>query len=431
MPNKIYKHSLFQDAFVRMYPEYYNGDELCFRTATFVVTEDCTLRCKYCYQGSKSKRFMTKETAKKAIDMIFAESMKEEGYLNPKNSKCIILDFIGGEPLLNISVIDYACEYFKWKAVMLNHHWQLYYIINVTTNGTEYFRPEVQQFLFKNKGRVNCNITLDGNRELHDSCRVFPNGSGSYDIVEKAVKHQLRFFDNPSTKLTLAPGNIHYLKEAVINLLSLGLHDIYSNCVFEEGWTIDHAKVFYTQLKELADYFIDHGVYEYAFISLFEDYIGKPVPESQDRNFCGGTGEMLAIGTDGVLYPCLRYLGNSLGEHQPPIVIGHIEDGIGATGEQRESIDCLNCVTRRSQSTDDCYNCPIGSGCAWCSAYNYQVTGSVNMRVTYICIMHKARVLANHYYFSRLGYTLSPLPPYGFFEGIIPLDEYERLLERS
>ena len=64
---------------------------------------------------------------------------------------------------------------------------------------------------------------------------------------------------------------------------------------------------------------------------------------------------------------------------------------------------CLDCITRRSQSTDECFNCPIAGGCAWCSAYNYQITGTPDKRVTYICVMHKARVLANEYYWHLLG----------------------------
>lgn len=59
-------------------------------------------------------------------------------------------------------------------------------------------------------------------------------------------------------------------------------------------------------------------------------------------------------------------------------------------------------VTRRSQSTDECFACPIASGCSWCSAYNYQCTGTPDKRVTYICPMHKARVLANAYYWNKL-----------------------------
>jgi hypothetical protein len=44
----------------------------------------------------------------------------------------------------------------------------------------------------------------------------------------------------------------------------------------------------------------------------------------------------------------------------------------------------------------------VAKGCGWCSAYNYEEFGTINKRTTYICIMHKARVLANNYYWNKL-----------------------------
>ena len=63
---------------------------------------------------------------------------------------------------------------------------------------------------------------------------------------------------------------------------------------------------------------------------------------------------------------------------------------------------CLKCIDRRTQSTDECFDCPIAEGCAWCSAYNYQVFGTADRRATFICVMHRARALANAYYWNRL-----------------------------
>lgn len=39
----------------------------------------------------------------------------------------------------------------------------------------------------------------------------------------------------------------------------------------------------------------------------------------------------------------------------------------------------------------------------WCTAYNYQIFGTPNKRATFICPMHKARVLANEYYWHLAG----------------------------
>lgn len=105
---------------------------------------------------------------------------------------------------------------------------------------------------------------------------------------------------------------------------------------------------------------------------------------------------MLACSPDGIYYPCLRYMPSSIGDKQKPLTCGSVDSKL-----DRKVLDDLQTITRRSQSTDECFYCPIGAGCAWCSAYNYEVFGTVNKRATFICVMHKARALANVYYWNK------------------------------
>ena len=111
---------------------------------------------------------------------------------------------------------------------------------------------------------------------------------------------------------------------------------------------------------------------------------------------------MLAIDYKGDIFPCLRYMESSLGNDVPPIIIGNVyKGGLAATTECKKCIDCLRAVNRITQSTQECLECPIAEGCAWCQAYNYQNSGgNINVRATYICIMHKARALANCYFWN-------------------------------
>jgi len=41
----------------------------------------------------------------------------------------------------------------------------------------------------KHLDHLSFSISIDGNKQLHDSCRIFPDGSGSYDIAMAGVKH--------------------------------------------------------------------------------------------------------------------------------------------------------------------------------------------------------------------------------------------------
>ncbi len=428
----------FPDTFLDMYSEVENSNDQKTMCVTFVVTEDCMLKCSYCYQNCKTKNKMTIETGKKIIDMLFEQSETYDGYINSNNSKAIILEFIGGEPLLEIELIDQIVEYFKYKAIALNHPWQTKYMISISTNGILYEDQRVEDFLERNNGRISIGITIDGDKELHDSCRVFPNGDGSYDIVASAFKKHLSKNFAKHTKMTLSPENLPYLFTGSVHLYNeIGLAEIAANCIFEKGWTAEHAKIFYSELKKLADWLLTEQRYEYKMNSLFESTIGSPLPEEDNQNWCGGTGKMLGISADGKFYPCLRYMPFSLKENSPSFDIGDCNKGIGHTNEQRARIEELKSVTRKSQSTDECFLCPIARGCAWCSAYNFEEFGTVNKRTTYICIMHKARVLANAYYWNKLYREINSSDrfemhvPKEWATEIISEDEYNMLLELS
>ena len=46
----------------------------------------------------------------------------------------------------------------------------------------------------------------------------------------------------------------------------------------------------------------------------------------------------------------------------------------------------------------------MAEGCAWCQGENYDAadTPTIYQRSTAICLMHKARVRANNYYWNKL-----------------------------
>ena len=150
---------------------------------------------------------------------------------------------------------------------------------------------------------------------------------------------------------------------------------------------------------------------------------------------CGGVGYMLALDYKGDLYPCLRYMESSLGDSRKPLIIGNIYDGIASKQCEKDCLKCLNAITRRSQSTDECFYCPIADGCSWCTANNFQETGSPDKRVTHICEMHKARSLANVYYWNKyyiknnIDKVFEMHCPEEWALKIISKDEYEMLKE--
>lgn len=423
----------------RMFPERFSyGKEISSaRTVTYQVTDRCSLMCSYCYQHNKGKRSMSFETAKKFTDLLFDEE-KNNGYITLEKSPFIILDFIGGEPLLEIELIDKIVDYFLDKAIQLQHPWAFQYCISLCSNGVAYFEPAVQRFLNKHKTHLSLNITIDGNKELHDSCRIFPDGRPSYDLAVAAAKDWMNNKKGyMGSKITIAPGNVQFLDKALRHMIDLGYDEINANCVFEEGWSLLHAQELYYQMKSFGNYLLENGI-EDIFCSLYNSQCFAPKKTEDLQPHCGGTGSlMLSCDPDGWLYPCIRYMESSLGGKQSPIRIGHVDYGIYKTEEELAIQKCMDCVTRRTQSTNKCFYCPIADGCADCAAYNYEVYGTVHSKATFICIMHQARALANIYYWNKyyqknnINKSMLCYVPRDWAIPIIGEDEYNYLIELS
>ena len=363
------------------------------KNITFIVTKDCQLACKYCYLvGKNVKERMSWETAKTFIDYVLSH---EDDF--PEES--VIWDFIGGEPFLEIDLIDKICDYLKQRMFELNHHWFNSYRFSFSTNGINYHEPKVQKFIEKNREHLSIGITIDGTEKKHDLNRVYKiTERGSYKDVVRNIPLWLKQFPGGGTKVTISSADIPYITESVLHLYSLGIHEVNINVVFEDVWQEGDDKKFEEQLLTLADAIIDGGYYQDYACSFFSEQIGKPLdPVYENNNWCGA-GRMLSVDAAGNLYPCTRFAQYSLREKKAWI-IGNIKDGI-----DKNKIRPFLVLDRTTQSNSECLNCEIASGCAWCQGENYDAadTPTVYQRAIAICIMHKARVRANNYYWNKL-----------------------------
>ena len=388
------------------------------KNITFIVTKDCQLACKYCYLvGKNVKERMSWETAKAFIDYVLSreDEFREES---------VVWDFIGGEPFLEIELIDKICDYLKLRMFELNHHWFNSYRFSFSTNGINYHTPEVQRFIKKNREHLSIGITIDGTEKKHDLNRVYKSGStagsavtgeppvpqavtgeppvlqerGSYKDVVRNIPLWLSQFPDAGTKVTISSADIPYITESVLHLYSLGIHQVNINVVFEDVWQEGDDKRFEEQLMTLADAIIDGGWYQDYACSFFSEHIGKPLdPERDNQNWCGA-GRMLSVDAAGNLYPCTRFAQYSL-RSKKALIIGNIRDGIN-----QNLLRPFLTLDRTTQSPQKCLDCEVASGCAWCQGENYDAaqTNTIFERSTAICLMHKARVRANNYYWNKL-----------------------------
>ena len=375
------------------------------KNITFIVTKDCQLACKYCYLvGKNTKERMSWDVAKQAIDYV----LDHEADMNEES---VIWDFIGGEPFLEIDLIDKICDYLKVEMYRRKHHWFNSYRFSFATNGINYGTEKVQNFIKKNHAHLSIGITIDGTKRKHDLNRIWKteemqrgitpkpeDEKGSYDDVVKNIPLWLEQFPDAGTKVTISSADIPYIKESVLHLYSLGIHEININCVFEDVWKEGDDKLFEEQLMQLADAIIDGGYYQDYACSFFTEQMGKPLDCKLDnQNWCGA-GRMLAVDAEGNFYPCTRFAQYSL-RSKKAWIIGNVRDGI-----DKNKLRPFLTLDRCTQSTQECIDCEVASGCAWCQGENYDAadTPTIYQRSTAICKMHKARVRANNYYWNKL-----------------------------
>jgi len=423
----------YADYIARLYPldcvcdMHMNGPHV--KDITLQVTDACNMACTYCYQHSKSNHSMSFETAKKFLDMLLDADERSNTYLTSTASIGATINFIGGEPWLEVDLITKVSDYFISELFRRKHPWAIKVMLSACSNGLLHFNPKVQEFLNKHRNHFSYSISIDGNKELHDSCRVDLNGAGTYDrAIAGALDYRDNFGGVLGSKMTIAPGNVDKVFDAVSYMIGKSNYGyINLNCVYEEGWTNDHAHTLYWELHRLIDWIFEKNLQDKVKLSMLTQDCGKPQGDERNQNWCGGLGLMIALDYKGNIYPCLRYLESSANSEIPPFTIGDLENGINRTAEHRERVNCMNCITRRSQSTDECYNCPISMGCGWCSAYHYELYGTPNKRATFICCMHKARVLANVYYWKRMGVDYPMNCPKDWAIEIIGEEEYNKL----
>ncbi len=366
------------------------------KTVTFIVTKDCQLACRYCYLVGKNKvGRMDFEIAKKAVDYLLK---KRELF----SEKSIIWEFIGGEPFIEINLIDQISDYIKRRIFAENHPWSNSYRFSFTTNGLLYHHQNVQNYIEKNKPYISLGITIDGTKRKHDLQRVYTDGRGSYDDVVKNIPLWLKQFPESRTKVTVSSEELPYIKESILHLWNLGIKYININVVFENVWKEGDDTLFEEQLIQLADVIIDERLYQEHTCSFFQKHIGKMLDcTTENTNWCGA-GRMLSIDHEGNFYPCTRFAQYSL-QNKKPLIVGNVEDGINLN-----KLRPFLTLERTTQSPRECIECEIGSGCAWCQAANYDNsdTETIFQRRMYICKMHKARVRANNYYWHKLNRQL-------------------------
>lgn len=319
---------------------------------TLMIVQECNLRCTYCYgEGGEyqDKGKMSLEVAKKSIDFLAVNS----------NQKELLVCFLGGEPLMNFSLIQDVVEYCE----KYEEKKQVHFKYTLTTNGT-IWNDSIEKF-FREK-HFTVQISVDGNKEVHNCNRFYANGSGSFDIMEKNTRN-MRNERLMSGRATITATNI----DLVDNFKTLNEMN-FKSIPMAPAQNLLTDQDYETLIKEntrLTQYFlqlIKDGDYETAKkIRMLMSGLHKIHKSGRVRNIpCGVGSTAFAVDINGEIYPCHRFVANK--EYSMGNVL-HDAEIRSASFLEEISIE----------KHDDCVTCWAKNLCAGaCPNENFVNTGS-------------------------------------------------------
>ena len=142
---------------------------------TIVLNLDCNLACVYCYEGEmKGRIYMSDETAERLIGFIKEKFTGNKQFIN--------IDFYGGEPLLSLDLVRKISSEMKSFTASRGAT----YTFTLITNGSLFKRQIAEELA--GLGLQSIKTTIDGPSEIHNTCRPFKAGGGSFDAIIRNLK---------------------------------------------------------------------------------------------------------------------------------------------------------------------------------------------------------------------------------------------------
>lgn len=205
----------------------------------FVVTYRCNQSCTYCHASSQN------EVSSSDFDMDKMTAINSVEFVFNSPSQNIKIEFQGGEPLLNFDIIKTIVEH----AEKINGKYQKNIEFILCTNLTNLTNEQLQYIKEKN---IIISTSLDGPEEIHNKCRKYRNGKGTYhDVVEKInwVKSELGN-NMVSTLMTVTPFNIRRLKEVIDEYLEQCMEYIFIRKLNPFGYALKNISLLDYSLTE-------------------------------------------------------------------------------------------------------------------------------------------------------------------------------------
>ena len=299
------------------------------------LTGACNLGCKYCYADSYNENMMTFDIAKKAIALVQAQSND------------FIIQFSGGEPLLNINLIRTISQHIKDNNIKAK--------MQIQTNGT-LLTAENIDFLVKEK--IAIGISIDGNQKIHDEQRPFRDNSSSFKKIMAGLEILKNKKINVGITCVVTKKNVNFLEKLVTLSYYWGnIKKIGFDLIRGQGRGSEISKPSEPELRQgltkafsLGEKFKAITGSKIIFAQL------NKVEKLQNKELTGFShchamnGAAIYVDVDGKIYACASLLGQS------DYLIGDVEQGLDLA--KQEAIKSkLELILKK------CFSCHYFSNC--------------------------------------------------------------------
>jgi uncharacterized protein len=331
-----------------------------FTDLTLTLTEQCNLRCPYCYVP-KSERRLPEELALRGVDFLLDRA--------PPGSD-VSLSFFGGEPLLERPLIERVVAHSATR------------------------RPKGQRFTLTTNGLLLDGAALDLVRatgmqialSIDSTEPGVDKGADSLQRLQPLLPDLRRL--NPIVRLTVTPANVDRLHEGIVSLFSLGLQRIMHQPALERPWPTAAVESWRAQHQRLADWACDRYQQRLLLPELMtlEGIVGRL--GGQPARYCGAGVTTAAMGIDGKIFGCYRSVYDP---HPERMALGDVFGG--PVNETLIAAYAQLDPARARPERGSCKECDARQGCTcYCAAMGHALLGDLRAVSADACTLMRVQV---------------------------------------
>lgn len=336
-------------------------------SAYLILTENCNLRCKYCFERNSRTvtQYMPEDTALKVVDTLFDNVQKLiDAGTNP-NGLRVGITFFGGEPCLcpdlMQTVVEYGVNKSKETGININ--------FSIITNGTIYndkLEAFMERWVELTDGNINIQLSIDGTPDIQDANRPCAiSTQKSSELIEANVVKFKEFFkahNIDAMKLQLhaviSKASLPKLYESFRYFYeTLKLYESKFAWVIEDDWDDDDVAILDRELGKMVNYLI-------PITTNIERF---PLKHFDHCSGCSAGKQLVCVDTEGYIYPCHRFF--FFARKNPDLTFGNIND---------PELDLMSSDARQKFLKFDPNS--ITDICQICMATNYEATGTLDGR---------------------------------------------------